>query len=89
MAHILQVALVRLFRIDCSATNPHIIQLNTKYYNDKIAVCKGDIKGSWRSISEVMNKKPKSTNSDCIKKCGQEISRNSEIANVMNEYFAP
>ena len=42
---------------------------------------------SWRAINEIIDKKCKSTNIDYIKNRGQEISDNSEIANVMNNYF--
>ena len=35
-------------------------------------------------INEIINKKSKSTNTDCIKNCGQEVSNSREIANVMN-----
>ena len=38
-------------------------------------------------INEIINKKSKSTNIDYIRNCGEEICSNSEIANVMNEYF--
>ena len=63
------------------------IQLKKIYYNDRINAFKGDIKGSWRVINEIINKKSKSKNIDYIKNRGQEISGNSEIANVMNNYF--
>ena len=36
---------------------------------------------------KLLIKKSKSTNIDYIKNCDQEISSNSEIANVMNDYF--
>ena len=47
----------------------------------------GDIKGSWRAINKIINKKSKSTKINNIKYCGRDISSNSEIANVMNDHI--
>ena len=54
---------------------------------ETIIECKGDIKGSWKVINEIINTKSKPTNIDYIKDCDQEISNNREIANTMNDYF--
>ena len=48
---------------------------------------KGDIKGSWNAINEIITKKSKSPNIDHIRTCGKEIYSNSEIPNVMNDYL--
>ena len=47
-----------------------------------------DFKAWWRAINEIINKKSKSTNINCIKNSGQEISNNREIANAMNDCFS-
>ena len=78
---------MRLYRKARNATNSLNTQLQKKYYKEIINACKGDIKGSWRVINEIINKKSKFTNIDYIKNCGKEICSNSEIANAMNEYF--
>ena len=80
-------SLMRSYRKARNASNSLNNEFKRKYYNDKITACKGDIKGSWREINEIINKKSKSTNIDYIKNCDQKISSNSEIANVMNDYF--
>ena len=80
-------AMMTSYRKARNATNALNTKLKKIYYNDRISACKGDIKGSWRAINEIINKKSKSTNIDYIKNHGQEISNNSEIANVMNNYF--
>ena len=49
-----------------NASNSLNNELKRKYYNDKITACKGDIKGSWRAINEIINKTSKSTNIDYI-----------------------
>ena len=80
-------SLMTSYRKARNASNSLNNELKRKYYNDKITACKGDIKGSWRAINEIINTKSKSTNIDYIKNCDQKISSNSEIANVMNDYF--
>ena len=81
-------ALMNSYRKARNATNTLNTQLKKKHYNDKITACKGDIKGSWKAINEIINKKSKSTNIDYIKNRGQEISNNRKIANIMNDYFS-
>ena len=49
-------ALMRSYRIARNATNTLNTQLKKKHYNDKIIECKGDIKGSWKVINEIINK---------------------------------
>ena len=80
-------ALMNSYRKARNATNTLNTQLRKKQYNDKITVCKGDIKGSWKAINEIINKKSKSKNFDYIKNCDQEISNNRKIGNIMNDYF--
>ena len=63
-------ALMRSYRKARNATSTLIPQLKKKHFNDKITVCKGDIKGSWRAINEIINKKSKSKNLYCINNCG-------------------
>ena len=65
-------ALIRSYRKARNATNT---QLKKKHYNDKITACKGDIKGSWKAINEIINIKSKSRNIDYIKNCGQEVQQ--------------
>ena len=80
-------ALMRSYRKARNATNSLNTQLKKKYYNEKINACRGDIKGSWRVINEIINKKSKSPNIDYTRNCGREICSNSEIANVINDHF--
>ena len=80
-------ALMRSYRKARNASYSLSNKLKRKYYNDKITECKGDIKGSWKAINDIITKTSKSTNIDYIKNYGQEISSNSEIANIMIDYF--
>ena len=72
-------ALMRSYRKAQNATNTLNTQFQEKHYNDKITACKGDIKGSWKAINEIINKRSKYTNIDYIKNCGQEISNNRKL----------
>ena len=47
-------------------------QLKKQYYANKISVCQGNMKESWKAINELLNKRSKSSNIDCLKECGSE-----------------
>ena len=40
------------------------VQLKKKYFSNKISACKGDVKGSWKTINELLNRRSKSCNID-------------------------
>ena len=65
--------------------------LNTKlkkqYYANKIASCEGNMKNSWKTINELLNKRSKSTHIDCLKESGTEIVNKKDISNTMNDFF--
>ena len=42
-------------------------QQKKEYYNDKISACKGNMKESWKTINELLNKRSKSSNIDSLK----------------------
>ena len=43
------------------------IQLKKQHYTNRISACKGNMKESWKTINEVLNKRSKSSNIDCLK----------------------
>ena len=43
------------------------IQLKKQYYTNEISACQGTMKESWRAINELLNKRYKSRNIDCLK----------------------
>ena len=43
-----------------------------QYYTDEISACQGKMKESWRAINELLNKRSKSRNMDCLKASGSE-----------------
>ena len=46
------------------------IKLKKQYFSTKISECKGNMKESWKTINEVLNKRSKSCNIDCTKTLG-------------------
>ena len=48
------------------------IQLKKQYYTNKISACQGNMKESWKAINELLNKRSKSSNIDCLKESGSE-----------------
>ena len=41
-------------------------QLKKQYYTNKISACQGNMKESWKAINELLNKRSKSSNIDCL-----------------------
>ena len=62
-------------------------ELKRQYFSERLAQAKGNMKESWKTINQVVNKRPKSTNIDLLKGPGREIVNRQEISNTMNEYF--
>ena len=61
-------------------------QLKKHHYSDKISSDKGNLKDSWKTINELLNKRSKSCNIDCLKDSGNVVTHTKDIANVMNNY---
>ena len=56
--------------------------LNTQqkeYYNNKISACKGNMKESWKTINELLNKRSKSSNIDSLKESGSETVQRKDF----------
>ena len=62
-------------------------QLKKQYYTDKILSCQGDMKESWKTIYELLNKRSKSSNIECLKDLGTENTHKKDISNAMNNFF--
>ena len=45
------------------------------------------MKESWKTINEVLNKRSKSCNIDCIKDSGNAIVNKKDISNAMKSFF--
>ena len=64
-------------------------QPKKQHYSNKISFNKGNLKDSWKTINELLNKRSKSCNIDCVKDSDSVATRIEDIANVMNRYFVP
>ena len=63
------------------------IKLKKQYFSNKISACKGNVKDSWKTINELLNKSSKSCNIDFLKDSDRETRQRKDISNLMNEYF--
>ena len=63
------------------------IKLKKQYFSTKISECKENMKESWKTINELLNKRSKSCNIDCIKDSGNAIVNRREISSTMNNFF--
>ena len=63
------------------------IKLKKQCFSAKISECRGNMKESWKTINEVLNKRSKSCNIDCIKDSGNAIVNKKDISNAMNSFF--
>ena len=74
----------RQVRNKVNTMNTH---LKKQYYTDKISSCQGDMRESWKTINELLNKRSKSTNIECLKNLGTETVHKKDISNAMNNFF--
>ncbi len=63
------------------------IQLKKRYFTNKISECKGNMKDSWKAVNELLNKRSKSSNIDCLKESGIETFLKKDISKTMNDFF--
>ena len=62
-------------------------KLKREYFTHKIASCEGDLKSTWKTINNVLNKKSKTTNIASLNIEGKHISSNADIAESINNFF--
>ena len=79
--------LVDSYRQARNKVNSLNIQLKKQYFSTKLSECKGNMKESWKTINELLNRRSKSCNIDCIKDSGNAIVNRKEISNTMNTFF--
>ncbi len=61
--------------------------LKREYFSKKIALEKGNLKETWKTLNLLLNKRSKTTNVGSLNVDGEVISENSGIARSMNEFF--
>ena len=62
-------------------------QLKRKYFSEKLTQFQGDLKKTWKTINQVINKKSGTTVVPCLTVDGQTVRGHKDIASSMNEYF--
>ena len=63
------------------------IVLKRGYFTTKIQSSQGEMKETWKTLNQLMNKRSKSTNIDLLKQDGKNICNKKEISDTMNKYF--
>ena len=63
------------------------VLLKREYFTKRINEHKGNIKETWKTANELLNKRKKFTNITSLKDGNIEIQEKKEIPNVMNSYF--
>ena len=48
---------------------------------------KENLKESWKTIIELLNKRSKLSNIDCLKESGTDIRNRKDVSNAMNNFF--
>ena len=61
--------------------------LKYQYFTTKIQSSQGNMKETWKTLNQLMNKRFKSTNIDLLKEDDKNISNRKEISDTMNKYF--
>ena len=67
--------------------NKQTSELKRQYFSERLAQAKGNMKESWKTINQVVNRRSKSTNIDLLKGPGGEIVNKQEISYTMNDNF--
>ena len=62
-------------------------KLKRDYLTKKIALYKGNLKQSWKTINHLLNKRSKTTNVSCLDVEGHNVTDSNEIAQSMNDFF--
>ena len=68
-------------------SSPLIKTAKKNYQYTKCNEVKGNIKGSWKVINSLLNKRKQNINTSYFFQDGNEINDNKEIAEAFNNYF--
>ena len=69
-----------------SLTNA-VKQAKRTYYLNSFEICKGDVKGTWRLLNDLIVREKKNRNVNSVIVDNIEITNSKEIANKFNSYF--
>ena len=63
------------------------LNLKREFFTNKIASYDGDLKNTWKTINQVLNKKSKTTHITSLEVEGKTVSGDTAIAESMNNFF--
>ena len=64
------------------------IRLKKQYFSKRISAYEGNMKDSWKAINELLQKRSKSSNIDCLKKSSSKTVHKKDISETMNSFFS-
>ena len=67
--------------------NSLYIQLKRRYFSPKMSEYKGNMKESWKTVIELLNKRSKSSNINFLKDSEHTFVNKKAISNAMNNFF--
>jgi len=63
------------------------IPLNRWHFSAKISECKGNMKESWKTVNELLNRRSKSSNIDCLKDSEHTFDHKKATSNSRNNFL--
>ena len=75
------------YRVIRNKFNALNVQLKKQHYANRISACKGNMKESWKTINELLNRRSKSSSIDYLKESGTETRNKKDVPNAMNNFF--
>ena len=82
-----KLALQKIAKSTTSPTVSYPAPLKREFFTQKISSYAGDVKGSWKVINQVLNKKSKTTHVSSLNVDGKTILDNAAIAESMHDFF--
>ena len=79
--------LMQAYRQMRNRVNKLNLNLKREFFTNKIASYDGDLKNTWKTINQVLNKKSKTTHITSLDVEGKTVSGDTAIAESMNNFF--
>ena len=73
-------------QVRCKANNLNR-KMKREYFSNKLESCEGNIKETWKTVNQLINKRSKTTNILSIKEDEKVISNPQDLAETMNHFF--
>ena len=63
-------------------------RLKQQYFSNEIKTVEGDIKGTWKTVNKLLNKRSKTTEIPYLEEDGEIITDPQNTADKLNTYFS-